>query len=156
MHITGNASRRHFAVTSYDSNNERLELYVNTTDPFDGLLLLDYKDSHHTTRFEVKVTGAWSIEIMPFVRQYVPVLELPATAEGRGPYLYGIIKGTPDKLYISAPDKKHIAVYGWSDSGRKLLVNEVAPYEGTVLLSRDTVLLEILTESQWKIEVSAK
>ena len=93
---------------------------------------------------------------MPFVRQYVPVLELPATAEGTGPYFYGIVKGTPDKLYVSVSTKKHIAVYGWSNSGRKLLVNEVGPYEGTVLLSRDTVFLEVITDGQWKIEVFAK
>jgi len=54
--IKGNSSSRYFAVLSYGNDKD---LLVNTTDPYEGEVILDSK----TILFEVKAVGKWSIEV---------------------------------------------------------------------------------------------
>jgi len=65
VHITGNAASRHFAVKNYDSTGEGIDLIVNTTEPYDGIRPIDFKDGEWTSRFEVSATGNWTIEVLP-------------------------------------------------------------------------------------------
>ena len=54
--IQGNDQSRHFAVTSYGKS---LDLLVNTTDPYDGKVIV----ASDTLFLEITATGSWSIEI---------------------------------------------------------------------------------------------
>ena len=59
VRIKGNSSSRHFAIISYDINGERINLLVNTIDPYDGEVLLD----SNAVRIQVISESKWSIEI---------------------------------------------------------------------------------------------
>ncbi|MDQ3549035.1 MAG: hypothetical protein M3439_09470 [Chloroflexota bacterium] len=52
--ITGNADARHFAVIAY---GERSNLLVNTTDPYDGRVIV----ANDTVVVEVTAEGPWTI-----------------------------------------------------------------------------------------------
>ena len=55
--IVGNSASRHFAVLGWSF--ESTDLLVNTSDPYEGTVLLDAE----TELFEIKAIGDWSIEV---------------------------------------------------------------------------------------------
>ena len=57
-HIIGNLDSRYFGVKTYDESGY-LDLLLNTTDPFDGVVIVD----SGSELFEVNVEGSWEIEI---------------------------------------------------------------------------------------------
>jgi hypothetical protein len=154
--ISGNADSRYFGVLSYDSENEELDLLVNTTKPYNGLQLLDWKDDQDTARLKVEATGAWSIEVQPFNVQYIPILDIPGSQSGKDDYLLLLRGGTPDILHVSKADRNHIAVFGGTGEGRELLLNTVGPYEGMTLLPKGTLMIEIKTVGDWEIQIETK
>lgn len=58
MRALGNEAAHHFAIRAY-SVDEGIELLVNTTEPYDGMSLLDPS----TAMLEVIASDAWTIEV---------------------------------------------------------------------------------------------
>jgi hypothetical protein len=152
-HITGNAGSRHFAVKSYDSNGESIDLLVNTTDPYDGVVLMDPADTH-TTRFEVTGTGEWMIVVDSIFA--ARELEVPGIIEGVGDDVIILVGGIPDLANIKGNEQsRHFAVKGYG-ARADLLVNTTDPYEGTVILADDIVVIQFTAVGPWSMEVTAK
>lgn len=154
-HITGNSASRHFAVISYGVNGEQIDLLANTTDPFDGIRPIDFMPNEHTSRLEITATGEWSIEVYPLVGAHT--LSVPGVFEGAGDDVLVLTGGTPDLAAITGnADGRHFAVLGYGN-GQDLLVNTTDPYyEGTVILDRNTMVLEVNAEGAWSISVSGR
>jgi len=57
--ITGNSQSRFFAIIPYDRTSSRLSSIVNTTDPYQGTVIMD----RTAAILEIKAAGAWSISI---------------------------------------------------------------------------------------------
>lgn len=156
VHIVGNTGSHHFAVTSYGSQGEYINLLVNTLDPYDGIRPLDF-EGEHATRFEVNATGAWTIEILPISAAHT--LWVPGSLSGSGDDVIVLAGNTPDLATISGNSvSHHFAVIGYGSSGNylDLLVNTIDPYEGTVMLDRTTHFLEIDAEGQWVISITER
>lgn len=155
--ITGNACRRHFAVKTYDENNETIDLLVNTTDPYEGVTPVDFYDDEWTYRFEVTSACEWTISLEPLV--LADLLTVPGQITGAGDdvIILDIPEGaTPDLAHIVGnAEARHFAVKsfgGWGD----LLVNTTDPYDGTVILDPETILFVVTATGDWTIEVSTK
>jgi len=154
----GNTAARHFAVQNFDPNNEDLDLLVNTTEPYDGWLPLDWAKDEHTARFQITATGDWTIDVFPLAD--VPeiqarLLDVPGTREGTGNDIIFII-GTPDLATISGNEQEHhFAVMGWAERS-DLLVNTTDVYQGTVMLDPQTIALVITATGPWTVEITAK
>jgi hypothetical protein len=154
VHIVGNSSSRFFAVINYDANNEQIDLLVNTTDPYDGIRPLDFMEDEQTYRFEVKADGEWTIEVLPLSSIYK--LEIPGEISGKGDYVFAIIGGTPDTAIINGnASSRYFGVFGYGDR-KDLLVNTTDPYNGTVLLSSDTFIIEVRAEDDWTINIKTR
>lgn len=159
IHIKGNASGRYFGVESFDNTGEKIDLLVNTTDPYDGFRPLDWLDDEYTTRLQINAIGNWTIEIMPLssspeIQRHI--LSIPGTYEGNGDDVVIVVDGTPDLATIKGNEEgRYFGVTGWGKR-RDLLVNTTDPYEGTVILSSNTVALEIIAEGNWSIKVTTK
>ena len=151
VRITGNAGGSHFAVINYDSTGNRIDLLVNTTDPYEGVLPLDFAVGEHTTRFEVTARGAWTIEVRPL--DDATFMEVPGVIEGAGDAVIVLIGEAPDTaIIVGNPQSRHFAVIGHGDR-RDLLVNTTDPYSGQVLLQPNTVVLSVSAVGAWTIEV---
>lgn len=154
VHITGNASSGYFSVTSYDANGQMLNLLVNTTDSYDGLRPLDFMNDEHTTRFEVKASDAWTIEVLPL--SSIEKLQIPGEKSGTGDYLFALSGGTPDLAKITGNSSAgYFGVYGYGDS-INLLVNTTDPYDGTVMLSSDILIIEVQSTGEWTINITVR
>lgn len=153
-YITGNASSRFFGVKSIDENNDVIDLLVNSTEPYEGIVPLDFGNSEHTHRFEVQANGPWTIEVRPLVS--VERLEIPGTISGTGDYVFAIVGGTPDKANITGNEASRF--FGVKSYGNfvDLLVNSTDPYDGTVLLDADTVVIEVQAVGDWTIEIETR
>jgi hypothetical protein len=159
VHIAGNESARHFAVKNYGPGNEPIDLLVNTTDPYEGYVPLDFLDAEQTTRFEVTATGHWAIEIIPIApipEMAEHFLEVPGTYEGNGDNVIFLTGETPDLAAISGNQSAHhFAVIAYDEGGRDLHVNTTDPYEGRVMLKATTIALVVKAVGPWTIEVTS-
>lgn len=153
-HITGNSCGRHFSIWSIDANNEELNLLVNTTDPYEGTVALDFFESEWTRRFEIDSSCGWEISVMPLLM--ARKLEVPGTATGSGDDIIVLTGGTPDLAFITGNStSRHFAVWGYGTAS-DLLVNTTDPYDGAVLIDSGIAVLEISAEDDWRIEVTAR
>ena len=157
-YIKGNSRSRHFAVVAYGANQTYLDLLVNTTDPYEGIVFLDID----TVEFEVTATGSWEIEIRPLVTARV----LGSSSEIDYADAIGKIEGSGDEVIIvvtleDAPitaisgneSKRHFAVRAYGDR-TSLLVNTTEVYSGRVRLpSGEFVILEVIATGKWAIEL---
>jgi len=163
VHITGNMGSDHFAVKNFDAAGEKLELLVNTTDPYDGVRPLDWMDDECTARFQVKGGGDWSITLLPLAP--IPEVKrhwigLPGTYKGEGDDVIILIgSNTPDLANVSGnASKYHFAVLAWTAKrgSDQLLINTTDPYEGTVILDPTTFAIEVKAVGAWTVEVTTK
>lgn len=154
VHITGNAADRHFAVKNYDSTGESIDLLVNTTEPYDGIIPLDFMADEWTSRFEVTATGNWTIEVLPLAS--IRILSVPGKIEGNGDEVFALTGGVPDLgIIFGNSGSNHFAVKSYN-GGRDLLVNTTDPYEGTVMMDSGTILIEVIAVGSWTIEITAR
>lgn len=154
VHIIGNASSRFFAVKNYDAAGNVIDLLVNTTDPYDGVRPLDFRNGEHTSRFEISANGQWTIEVLPLTA--IEKLEIPGTFSGSGDYVFALTGGTPDLATIHGNEKaRFFAVIGYGDN-IDLLVNTTEPYQGTVILGTKTFIIEVQAIGDWTVEVTGK
>ena len=154
VHILGNSCGRFFAVTNYDNNGQKIDLLVNTTDPYDGIRPIDFHQDKHTTRFEINSSCEWQISILPLIS--VRSLTVPGTISGSEDDVIALLGGTPDLATVKGNSgSRFFAVVGYGSSA-DLLVNTTDPYEGTVMLSSDTIILEIQSVGEWSIEVTSR
>lgn len=144
-----------FAVINYDTQGERIDLLVNTIGKYEGIIPLDFIDGEGTARLEVKASGEWEIQILPIDR--IELVAIPTTIQGVGDYVVGIRSGNPDLLIVDASkSESNFALFAYASEGRDLLVNEIAPYTGTVIVPSGTYVLVIVATGPWSIEATAK
>ena len=157
-HITGNSGSRHFSVTSFGPNEEYFDLLVNTTEIYDGIVLLD----SDTVEFEISATGSWEIEIRPLVtarsvgvNDNIEITDYSGKISGRNDEVI-IVVSNQDSTLVSIKGnsgERHFAVTGYGDSDWDLMVNTTDAYEGTVRLPKGNfVVLEINAVGNWEME----
>jgi len=148
---TGN---RNFAIWSYASNGEKIDLLVNTIGQYKGIRPIDFRSDESTVRLEIKASGAWEIHVLPL--EYITQVHIPGTYESTSDDVIALVGGKPDLLTVDASTAtRNFVVYSYGNYS-DLLVNEIAPYTGTVVLSSDTIILEIIATGSWSIQITIK
>lgn len=152
--IKGNSCSRYFGVTALDENNEPLDLLVNVTDPYEGSGPLDFFDFQLTKRLQVESNCEWEISILSLGA--ARVLTVPGSISGTGDELFLLDGETPDLVHVVGNSEgRYFGVFGYSDFP-DLVVNTTDPYDGTGILSVDTVAIEVESIGEWTIEISEK
>jgi len=149
MYVRGNEASRHFAINGYDAAGERTYLFVNTTDPYEGIVQLNV-DSRRgdTTRLEVSGTGSWYIEIRSL--RSARAASAPGKIIGEGDEVF-LVEGELDTAFIVGNDAgRHFAIKGYNSRGN-LLVNTTDPYEGRVMVPSDISVIEVTGFGEWEI-----
>lgn len=147
LFIKGNAESRHFAVKGYDNNDNSTELFVNTTESYEGITL---DPSGLTTLLEISGNGSWTIESRS-VRS-MRVIESPGSIEGNGDEVL-LVEGNPSLAKIKGnSQERHFAVKSYNPN-RSLLVNTTEVYEGTTRVEKNAIILEITGTGDWSIDL---
>ncbi len=154
VHIVGNADGRDFKIRAItpDSHGGN-KILVNTTEPYDGFHPIDLHERQHTLNFEITASGDWRIELLPLAD--ARVIEVPGVIAGSGDDAILMVGGTPDSIMIKGnPDSQFFKITAYGNAETQL-VNTSEPFEGTITLPPDTVLLEINSQSIWEITGNA-
>ena len=146
--IRGNASGRHFAVTGYGDGGEYLSLLVNTTDPYEGIVPIDFR-SGETTQLEISADGEWSIELRPLTM--TDVVNVPGSVQGSGDHVFRLDGNTTTASITGNAQARHFAVIGHG-SGWDLMVNTTDVYDGRVRVASGTWLIEVTGSGDWSIQ----
>lgn len=144
-----------FAVWNYDVNGDRIDLLVNKIGSYKGTVPIDLLDREHTARFEVKAGGQWEIRLLLLTEARRE--QIPGTFTGSGDEVVILQGNNADLLKVDGTRAKgNLAIWSYGNT-RDLVVNEIAPYQGTVMVASDTLLL-VISEGggQWSIEVTTK
>ena len=151
MDVSANASGRYFGIKPILVTGESGISLVNTTDPFDGTVLLLGTDQDAIVGFEVSSNGPWTFLIKSIAE--VPYLGRTETIEGSGDALVRVdetvglttitVNGNEEGRYFGI--RPHGARYSVS------VINTTDPYSGTVRLDPGTLLLEITAIGSWSI-----
>jgi hypothetical protein len=144
-----------FSVINYDSGNNRIDLLVNTIGSYSGKILIDLRKNTKTARLEITASGPWEVIAYPFILDYIRLVTIPTTVTGTGDDVF-VLKGTPDLLKVINAGKSNFIVHGFAPSGYDLLVNEIAPYTGTIILDPTTMMFTINATGDWEIEITTK
>lgn len=160
LHITGPSVYDNFVVQSYDEQGQQVDLLVNTIGAYDGYLPLNFFQGEQTSRLSISAGGAWTVEIVPLSLDTAHLLEVPGRYEGAGDDVVFLTGADPDLATVkSGSSSDNFAVWSYGDeSGRDLLVNEIAPYEGVVVMPRDTYMLIVKAgqSGPWAVEVTGR
>ena len=144
-----------FVIWNVDASGNQMDLLVNTIGSYQGTLPIDFLDDEQTARFEVTADGAWQIELLPLdLARQSPI---PSVFQGVGDDVV-VLTGTlkTDILVVDAFNaSSNFVVFQYSDR-KELLINEIAPYTGTVAMNPDTVLLTIKATGPWQLEVTSR
>lgn len=144
-----------FVVKNYNASGENLDLLVNTIGAYHGSVPINFFDDEKTTRFEVKASGEWEIKIISILDGRWEII--PSTFSGNGDDVIMLIGGTPDLIKVDATNaSRNFVIWAYYESSTDLLVNEIAPYQGTSILGNDLVILEIKATGDWILEITAK
>jgi hypothetical protein len=147
LSITGNADARHFAVKGFDNQNNNTVLFVNTTDPYEGITL---DPGGTTTLLEVSAAGPWTIESQS--ARSLRVLDTSDQITGTGDEVI-LVNGDAATVSVEGnAAERHFAVKGYNPYSY-LIVNTTDQYSGKNRFEKDTLLLEITATGEWSIEL---
>lgn len=152
LHIVHNGGGN-FAIWNYGEDGERYDLLVNTIGNYEGTVLIDFLQGELTTMFEITAGGTWTMEVMPLDPGYMTFAQFPGSYEGKGDDVVWF-EATSGIAEFNYGGGGNFAVWGFNDDGRDLLVNEIGPYSGKVLLQKDSYLMIVNAESTWTMNVS--
>ena len=149
--ISGNYNKRHFSITSYDKNNSYIELIVNTTEQYTGLVPIDLPNNTITKFLEISANGSWKIQVFPIGA--CPRIKIGEPFSGKGDYLLWV-EGSASLASISGnSSKRHFSVIAYDGYGgyNGLMVNTTESYTGKVRVPKNTLLLKISAIGDWSI-----
>lgn len=146
FHVTGNQADRYFGVIGYDGSGKRIEAFVNTSDPYDGIT---YDPDQKTALLEIEATGEWAIELVPLA-----MLETISTGEtitGEGDCVIRILESGATATISGNDTEVYFGVRSYAGSKREGLVNTTDKYDGTVMLKGSPDILVIEAEGAWSV-----
>ena len=141
----------HFSITSYTSSSDYLELLVNVIAPYQGKVIMDLLtfEDEPASLLEINASGSWSISIYPFDRAYVNEMTAPGFYENNTDDVI-LVTGSSQTATFTAT-AHNLIVWGVSDNDIDLIVNEIGPYEGKVMIPNGLFLLVVNAESTWSV-----
>lgn len=150
LYVNGNAESHHFAVKGYDASGTMTELFVNTTEPYEGITI---DPNYETTTLEINANGEWHIEVRSLWS--CDIIEDYATFSGSGDSVVLLNVDAATAEIEGNAESRHFAVKSYGDSKnllyQNLMVNTTEPYSGSVMMKYDPYYLVITAVGEWSI-----
>ena len=140
-----------FIVQNYDSGGQLIDLLVNTIGSYSGRIEMDFIVGQDTSMIQVQASGPWSITITPYQDALLDMVSVPGTYQGNGDNIL-YLGGDPSIAKFEASGGSNFIVWAAGDS-KELIVNEIAPYSGTVIVPGAPILLIIRAEGNWTVSL---
>ena len=117
---------------------------------YDGYLPLDFLAGQETKSFDITANSPWELQVIPLGT--LRVEKIPGTITGVGDDMFVIQgDGSPNLLRVDASQaSQDFIVYGIGNT-TETLVDENAPYSGTVSLSSEMRVLVVNATGPWSL-----
>lgn len=139
-----------FAVWNVDNSGNHIDLLVNESGRYWGIRTIDFRSQEKTSHFEVNAIGTWKIDVMPVSSAKNTVV--PGKIAGSGDEVILLRGELPDTAIITHSGESNFLVTAYGRLGSNVLVNEIGPYSGTVVLV-DANVLEIQAIGDWSVDI---
>ena len=140
-----------FAVSSLDADFESIDLLVNTIGSYTGTRPMQFIGDEQVGGFEIAADGDWSYVIAPL--EEARRAQCPTEGEGDDVVIIEdfLSSGSPADLTFDADT--NFAIWAWSTDGRDLIVNDIGPYEGTVVVPSGMAVWDITGDGgSWTVD----
>ena len=150
MDVVANSASRYFGVKPIFASGDSGSSLVNTTDVFEGTVLLMGSGTEEIVGFEVTANGAWRFSIKSISE--VPKLLPGETFAGNGDGLVRLdeTQGLTTIAVVGNSESRYFGVRPHGDSSMSV-INTTDAYDGRVRLDAGTLLLEVTAIGNWKI-----
>jgi hypothetical protein len=139
------SSSSNFIVIAYGSGDEYLDLLVNEIGAYSGRRPINFDVDDGRVRYlEINASGPWTISVLP-----------PSYAHtewgGFGDDVVAITSTSASRpIRFIHTGSSNFIVWSFSKTQRlDLEVNEIGPYDGTVLLDGGAAFLDIVADGSW-------
>ncbi len=143
IHFTHTGSSN-FIVHSYDADGDESHL-VNEIGNYDGVVLV--LDNFPLT-LNIQAGGNWTYEVYALDRTS------DTSFSGHGDFVTPIASTSAKVWHFSHSGNSNFAVWGWTNEGRDLLVNEIGQYDADQVFaipSGSNVFFEVTADGDWEI-----
>jgi putative cell wall-binding protein len=138
-----------FAVWSLDSGFSNIDLLVNEIGPYTGTRPMQFDSGEPVSGLEIIADGTWSYQI----RRLSDEPEQSCRVNGSGDSVIRLneFKAGSGTATLTHDGSSNFYIWAWSTSDRDLLVNEIGPYTGTVLVTVGHNTWDIGADGAWSV-----
>ena len=149
LHAVWDGKGESFMLDSLDLDSGLFHLLVNTSEAYDGYLVLDGSAQMESDTIHLSGGGSWTLDIMPLAD--MPTVDTPGTISGSSDGVVAIW-GEPSSLHIVGDGGGEDGVFKVEliDDGTTTLVDVKDKYDDTVDISGRCILI-ISTHRPWSI-----
>lgn len=146
--IISHTGSSNFIVQNLDSGKEMIDLLVNEIGSYKGKVPVDFRMDQNTNFLEINADGNWSIKLTQLSTSALSKMS-SSSYKGNGDDLLFIHKDFTTGKFVSTGDSNFIVLSYGKDID--LLINDISPYQGEVLIPNGTSILEIKAEGPWSV-----
>ncbi|MDF1512320.1 MAG: hypothetical protein P1S60_00780 [Anaerolineae bacterium] len=131
-----------------------LHRMVLTEAPYAGTRLLDGSPADQTAVLDIKAVGPWRIQLLPFSTLYMlqHMIDVPGPLSGNGDVVV-LTRGESLSVSTTYEGDKHFVIFAHGTQTGGLVFNKQGAFTENALLPENTVMLEIMSEGEWEIEI---
>ena len=138
-----------FAVWTYDSDNEPLDLLVNTIGNYSGDRPVNFLVDETVAFLEITADGSWEVTAHDLAS--LPIQDQSASGVGDDVVVLNL---TSPQVTLTHNGESNFAIWAWTFDEVDLLVNEIGPYSGTVRSPNGGfVVYDITADGDWTVNV---
>ena len=146
--VIRNAGKRPFSVTTLAVGGAQNDVLIAVTGSFQGTFLLDKRAGEHSVAFRIRSDGLWQIDVRPVAMARVWDGKQGLAGQGNDVVQLNPMNNAPLTATLTHVGKSRLLMNVYAPSP-SLLVNETGPYDKPVTFPVGTILIEVLTGTNW-------
>ena len=154
MFVQGNAASEFFGMVAYDSDDNLLRKLIITEKPYLGTRLLDGSPDKNTAVIDIRAVGPWQITLIPVTQPYIAqyIIDVPGPLSGNGDVVV-LTRGESSSITADYSGDKHFVIHAQARATASVVFNKQGAFTGEELLPENTIMLEIMSEGDWEIDI---
>lgn len=153
VRISGDAQNGRLIVRNYDAQGAQISELVNQSGLYSGIHPLNFRVGEQTAYFDVRASGAWTIELLPLSE--IQRARFPGMHQGTGDAVFAV-DGIARQGYITVSGNdagKPFAAWSYCQHGARLLCQTAVPLRETFKLDSTTIIISVQATGDWMVEI---
>jgi hypothetical protein len=146
--VIRNAGKRAFSVTTLAIGGVQDDVLVSVTGSFQGTFLIDKRAGEHSVAVRIRSDGLWQIDVRPVSMARTWDGKQGLAGQGNDVIQLDPVNNAPLTATLTHVGKGRLVMNVYAPSP-SLLVNETGPYDKPVTFPAGTILIEVLTGTNW-------